>query len=223
MSRSSSTTATSGFHRRATRRPSEPSSASSTACPWLSSARRRSRRTWSWSSTSRTRRGRLTGLSFALGLWCWRGEGRGRRVEVVFPTAEGKQGHRGRKTRRRLPGTSRPAGRASCPVGVYTPAGPRHPGTAAAESAADERKESMYHVIEFVTGWWAKVERAPGQPLRQVRLHQGTRRRARVRPRSTEDGKAADLFFEDGTVARGVPLAALKSRPSRAPRPPGGR
>ncbi len=72
----------------------------------------------------------------------------------------------------------------------------------------------MYHVIEFVNDWWADLERGPGQPLEQVLLRRGTRRRAQIRPYVIEraDGpvEAADLFFEDGTATRGVPFASIK-------------
>jgi len=72
----------------------------------------------------------------------------------------------------------------------------------------------MYHVIEFVTDWWADVEPAPGQLLERLRVRRGTRRRARVLPRVAEsaDGpvETADLVFEDGSVARGMSRAAFR-------------
>jgi hypothetical protein len=73
--------------------------------------------------------------------------------------------------------------------------------------------KAAYHVIEFVTDWLVEVERAPGRPLEQVLIRRGARRCARVRPRVLEAGKwpveVADLYFDDGTVARGVPFAAF--------------
>jgi len=49
--------------------------------------------------------------------------------------------------------------------------------------------------------------------VERVLLRSGTRLRARLRPRILEDVfglvEAADLFFEDGTGARGVPFATF--------------
>jgi len=71
----------------------------------------------------------------------------------------------------------------------------------------------MVHVIEFVTDWKAEIQTRPGRPLEKMILHQGARRCAEVRPRVIEMGKdlieAADLFFDDGSVARNVPFAAF--------------
>ncbi len=72
----------------------------------------------------------------------------------------------------------------------------------------------MYHLIEFVADWWADLERGPRQPLEQVLIRRGARRRAQVRPHVVErEGEppveTADLFFEDGTATRGVPFAAI--------------
>jgi hypothetical protein len=71
----------------------------------------------------------------------------------------------------------------------------------------------MAHVIEFVTDWLADLEKSPGQPLERLLLRSGTRRRARLRARILPGRwgpvEAADLSFEDGTTALGVPYAAF--------------
>lgn len=71
----------------------------------------------------------------------------------------------------------------------------------------------MYHIIEFTTDWYAEVEHGPGEPVTQVLLRRGTRWRAEARPRILETGpcpiEAADLQFEDGSVARGVRYSAF--------------
>jgi hypothetical protein len=48
-----------------------------------------------------------------------------------------------------------------------------------------------------------------GQSLGQVLLRSGTWRRARVRARLIEGEEVADLCFDDGSVARGVPFTAF--------------
>ncbi len=81
----------------------------------------------------------------------------------------------------------------------------------------------MYHVIEFVKDWWADLEREPGRPVERVLLVRGSRLRAELRPRVIEAEcgpvEAADLLFEDGSVARGVPYAFLTfvERPAGRP------
>jgi hypothetical protein len=71
----------------------------------------------------------------------------------------------------------------------------------------------MFHVLEFVSNWWADLEQAPGGPLEQVLIRKGTRRRARVRPHSLPGQwgpvESADLCFEDGSTALGVHYAAF--------------
>ena len=71
----------------------------------------------------------------------------------------------------------------------------------------------MYHVIEFVADWWADLEREPGQPVERTPLFRGSRRRVETRPRVFEGERgpveAADLLFEDGSIARSVPFAFL--------------
>ena len=68
----------------------------------------------------------------------------------------------------------------------------------------------MYHTIEFVANIRVDLERTPKQPLERIELHHGMRMRAQIRPHviETRNGpiEATDLFFEDGTVARGVPF-----------------
>jgi hypothetical protein len=74
-------------------------------------------------------------------------------------------------------------------------------------------RSNKSHVVEFVIDWWAELEWGNGRPLEQVLLRRGTRRSAVVRPRILRQGnapiEAADLFFDDGTIARGVPFAAF--------------
>jgi hypothetical protein len=72
----------------------------------------------------------------------------------------------------------------------------------------------MYHTIEFNVDLWVDLERSPRHPLEKMLICRGSRRRAEVRPRiiENEDGavEVADLFFEDGAAARGVPFAAFR-------------
>ena len=81
----------------------------------------------------------------------------------------------------------------------------------------------MYHVIEFVRAWWVNLERGPGRPVEQVLLARGSRLRAELRPHVLECGwglmEAADLFFEDGSVAHDVPFASLTFVDRSAGRP----
>jgi hypothetical protein len=66
----------------------------------------------------------------------------------------------------------------------------------------------MYHTIEFAAEFMVDLEVSRKQPLERVLVRRGTRVRAQLRPHviETENGpvEAADLFFEDGTSARGV-------------------
>jgi hypothetical protein len=71
----------------------------------------------------------------------------------------------------------------------------------------------MYHTIEFNIDLW--VDREPlRRPLEQVLLCRGTQGRAEIRPHIVEDEdgpvEVADLYFEDGATARGVPFAAFR-------------
>jgi hypothetical protein len=58
------------------------------------------------------------------------------------------------------------------------------------------------------------VEVSPRQPLERLRLRQGTRVRAQLKPYTadTADGpvEVADLFFADGTATRQVPFACFR-------------
>jgi hypothetical protein len=69
----------------------------------------------------------------------------------------------------------------------------------------------MYHSIRFADDVWLDLERSPKHPLERVLLRRGTGRRVQLRPfvLKTADGpmEMADLYFEDGTVARRVPFA----------------
>lgn len=73
----------------------------------------------------------------------------------------------------------------------------------------------MYQVVELLVNWRVDLERSHGQPAGRVLLCQGTKVRAEVRPRVLVRGKgrvpAADLCFEDGTTALGVPAFAFSS------------
>jgi hypothetical protein len=71
----------------------------------------------------------------------------------------------------------------------------------------------MYHTIEFATDLVVDLERSPRHHLEQVSLSRGTRVEAQLKPYVVEWGRGpvevADLFFEDGTVTRGIPYACF--------------
>jgi hypothetical protein len=71
----------------------------------------------------------------------------------------------------------------------------------------------MYHSIEFTVEFSGDLEMSRKHRLERILLPSGTRVRAQIRPYvvETEDGpvEVADLFFEDGTVTRGVPFASF--------------
>jgi hypothetical protein len=71
----------------------------------------------------------------------------------------------------------------------------------------------MYHTLEFAFDLWVDLERSPGDRLERLPLRQGERRHAQLRPHVVElptgPVEAADLFFDDGTAARGVPFACF--------------
>jgi len=71
----------------------------------------------------------------------------------------------------------------------------------------------MYHVIEFTESLTLDLEVSSKHPLERIAVQPGTRQRAQLRPHvvETEDGPAevADLFFQDGTTARGVRFASF--------------
>ncbi len=66
----------------------------------------------------------------------------------------------------------------------------------------------MYHNIEFRTNFSADLEISPKHRLERLRVRTGMRAYAELAPRvvETADGpvEVADLWFHDGTVARGV-------------------
>jgi hypothetical protein len=68
-----------------------------------------------------------------------------------------------------------------------------------------------YHTIEFTEALALDLEISRRHPLEQVSVAKGTRLRAQIKPYVVEapDGPAevADLFFEDGSTARGVRFA----------------
>jgi hypothetical protein len=67
----------------------------------------------------------------------------------------------------------------------------------------------MCHLIEFCTDFTADLDVSPRQRLERIRIPSGTHAFAHVRPSilETNEGpvEAADLYFDDGTVARLVP------------------
>jgi hypothetical protein len=71
----------------------------------------------------------------------------------------------------------------------------------------------MYHLIEFATAFTVDLEISQKQPLEQLRIHKGVRRRAQIKPYivETERGpvEVADLFFEDNTATRAVPFSCF--------------
>jgi hypothetical protein len=71
----------------------------------------------------------------------------------------------------------------------------------------------MYHSIEFQLKAVAAVESAENGRMEQVVIAAGTRLQARVKPYVVESDlgpvEVADLFLEDGSVARGVRFAAF--------------
>jgi len=72
----------------------------------------------------------------------------------------------------------------------------------------------MYHRIEFRRKGVAEVE-SPGKArLEKVVIKPGTRLRAHLQPRVLETSQGpievADLYLEDGTVARAVRFAAFR-------------
>ena len=69
----------------------------------------------------------------------------------------------------------------------------------------------MYHIIKFAVDFLAEVEVSRKHRLERVPVRKGTRLPAQIKPAVIEGGdgpvEVADLFFEDGTTARGVPFA----------------
>ena len=71
----------------------------------------------------------------------------------------------------------------------------------------------MYHTIEFRLKGLAELE-TPGKPqLERLLIEQGTRLNAQIKPRVVESERGpdevADLFLEDGSVARAVRYATF--------------
>jgi hypothetical protein len=66
----------------------------------------------------------------------------------------------------------------------------------------------MYHTIEFLVESLVDLEISPKRWLERVLIKQGSRRQAQIKPYvvETTDGpvEVADLYFDDGTVTRGV-------------------
>lgn len=66
----------------------------------------------------------------------------------------------------------------------------------------------MCHLIEFCSGFTTDLEVSPKQPLERVRIMAGTRIHAYLQPHVAESAEGplevADLYFEGGTVARGI-------------------
>jgi hypothetical protein len=75
------------------------------------------------------------------------------------------------------------------------------------------RRPPKYHAIEFAADRWVNAQRPLRQPLTPIRLRAGTPIRARIKPYVLEGGEGpievADLYFEDGAAARGVPFACF--------------
>lgn len=71
----------------------------------------------------------------------------------------------------------------------------------------------MYHNIEFRLKAVVALETAGTGRMQQVEIKPATRLRAHVKPYVVESDfgpvETADLFFEDGAVARGVRFASF--------------
>jgi hypothetical protein len=72
----------------------------------------------------------------------------------------------------------------------------------------------MRHLIEFCTDFTADLEVSPKQRLERVRIPTGMRAYAAARPSVLETSvgaiEVADLYFDDGTVARLVPYECFR-------------
>jgi hypothetical protein len=72
----------------------------------------------------------------------------------------------------------------------------------------------MYHTVEFAADLWVDLETSPRHRLERLLLRRGVRVAAQVRPYVVEAAEGpvetADLFFADGTAARGVPFACCR-------------
>lgn len=71
----------------------------------------------------------------------------------------------------------------------------------------------MFHTIEFEVQLVADLEISRKQPLEKIVIQPKTRLRAQLKPFVAQRQgcliEVADLFFEDGTVTRGVPYACF--------------
>ena len=71
----------------------------------------------------------------------------------------------------------------------------------------------MYHIIEFVEELTVDLEISPKHWLERMLIHRGTHLQAQLKPYvvETKGGlvEVADLFFADGTTARGVPFGSF--------------
>jgi hypothetical protein len=72
----------------------------------------------------------------------------------------------------------------------------------------------MYHTIEFRLKGIAELETRGGSSLEKLVIKQGTRLQARIQPSVVETRfgpvEVADLFLEDGSVARAVRYATFR-------------
>jgi len=71
----------------------------------------------------------------------------------------------------------------------------------------------MYHTLEFRLDFVLDLETSPSNWLQQLNIKQGSRLKAQLKPYvvETADGpvEVADLFLEDGTIARAVVFACF--------------
>lgn len=71
----------------------------------------------------------------------------------------------------------------------------------------------MYHTITFSDDVQVDLEISPKHPLEQTLLRKGTRCEVQIKPSVVESDygpvEVADLFFTDGSVARGIPFACF--------------
>ena len=72
----------------------------------------------------------------------------------------------------------------------------------------------MFHAIEFRGVVFAEVDRPGYAVLEWILIKEGTRLWANIRPYVTESDEGpievADLFLEDGSIARGVQFASFQ-------------
>lgn len=72
----------------------------------------------------------------------------------------------------------------------------------------------MFHTIEFRVDGYAELEVPGTTRLQQVTIQKGSRFRVQVKPYVVLSGRrpveVADLFLEDGSVARGVRFASFR-------------